>query len=426
MNSCRIEIDKWLIEGIPADDGFAASEEWDPVFDAGRHLVYIKFGPFWRLYLRPERFIKRFYHRVYPLPIEHWRATQQLTLYDGFCSIDVTLEIHFQATLKYALNNMTMLAELNEHIKTSYKDLIINLVDKELLGLSDGAWVQKGVTDIEKRISLAIAEMLILQNIQSQTLCTIKPEFNNFPDVQLAQKNVYLCVLKKSFESNRGKREELFRQEQETEKQTQEHKQKLLEQLNHDAELERQKQALEALHKKLLLEEQEKQQLKQFEIEKRLYAEKVKHENALKEIAQEAQIQEQQKQEARLRIAEQKKQAAFLVHQNILKEKELEADVAIYEKQEAKWRESKNKVHELQLALEQRQKQLEVETNLKNQKNLENIQKEIYNKRMESDKFLRKEIESLALEKQHLELQLAIKDAKKQMTDNKKTSKASV
>lgn len=422
MNSSRTEIDKWFIEGSLASDDLAPADVWEPVFDPDRHLVYTKIGPYWKLFLRPEGFVKRFYHRVYPLPVESWFVTEQIKLYDGFCTIDVTLDIQFQATLKYALGNMDILPDLNKHIKTVYEELLINLIDKELLNLSDGAWVQKGVTDIEKKISLAVSEMLILQNIQAQIHCILKPSFEEFPDVQLAQESVYLCVLKKSFQVNEAKREELFRQEQEIEQQNREHKQKQLDQLNHDAELERLKQAQEALNKKLLLEDKEKQLLEQFEIEKRIHAEQIKHDNSLKEITLEADLQEQQKHEARLRIAEQHTQIESLAHRAKLKEKELEAEIAKYESQQARWREAKDKIHAEQIAFEQRQKQLEFDTDVENQKRREQqrleMEKESYNKRKESDVYLRREIELLALEKQRLELQLAIKDTKKQVDGN--------
>ncbi len=422
MNSSRTEIDTWFIEGTLASDDVANPEVWEAIFDADRQLVHTKIGPYGKLFLRPEGFVKRFYHHVYPLPVENWLITQQIKLYDGFCTIDVALDIRFQATLKYALSNMDILADINGHIKTAYEDLLINLIHKELLNLSDGAWVQKGVADIEKKISLAVSEMLILQNIQSQTLCTLKPSFEEFPDVQLAQESVYLCVLKKSFEFNEAKREELFHQEQEIENQNLEHKQKQLEQLNRDAELERLKQAQEALNRKLLLEEKEKQLLEQFEIEKRLHAEKIKHDNSLKEITLEADIEGQQKHEASLRLAEQKTHMEALAHQAKLKEKELEADIAKYENQQARWREAKDKIHAQQIAFEQRQKQLEFDSDVENQKRREQqrleMQQESYKKRKESDVYLRREIELLALEKQRLELQLAIKDAKKQGDGN--------
>jgi hypothetical protein len=420
-HSSRTEIDKWFIEGTLANDDIAVSEIWDPVFDADRQLVLTKLGPYWKLFLRPEGFVRRFYHLIYPLPVENWRVNHQIKLYDGFCTIDVMLDIRFQATLKYARSNMDILADINGHIKTAYEDLLINLIDKELLNLSDGAWVQKGLTDIEKKISLAASEMLILQNIQSQTLCTLKASFEEFPDVQLAQESVYLCVLKKSFQFNDAQREELFRQEQEIEKQKLEHKQKQLEQLNRDAELERLKQSQNALNTKLLLEEKEKQLLEQFEIEKRLHTEKVKHENSLKEITLEAELQEQQKHEARLRIAEQTNHMELLAHQAKLKAKELEADIAKYEIQQARWRESKDKTHAQQIAFDQRQKQLEFEVEIENQKRREQhrleLKKENFKNRKESDVYLRREIELLAREKQHLERQLAIKEAEKQEFD---------
>jgi hypothetical protein len=417
MNSSGTEIDRWLAEGTLVNDDLASPEVWEVVFDADRHLVHTKLGPYWKLFIRPEGFVKRFYHHVYPLPVENWRISQQIKLYDGFCTIDATLDIRFQATLKYALGNMDILSSLNNHIKATYEDLLINLIDKELLNLSDGSWVQKGVADIEARISLAVSEMLILQNIQSQTLCSLKPSFEEFPDVQLAQESVYLSVLKRSFEFNDAKRQELFRQEQEAEEQRLLHKQKQLDQLNRDAELERSKQAQEALNRKQLLEEREKQLLEQFEIEKRIHIEKLNHANSLKEITLEAELQEQQKHEASLRLAEQKAHAELLAHQAKLKEKELEADIAKYEHQQARWREAKDKIHAQQLAFEQRQKQLAFDTDVENQKRREQQrlerQQESYNKRKESDVYLRNEIELLALEKQSLDLQLAIKEAKK-------------
>lgn len=420
-HSSRTEIDKWFIEGTLANDDIAVSETWDPIFDADRQLVLTKLGPYWKLFLRPEGFVKRFYHLIYLLPVENWRLNHQIKLYDGFCTIDVMLDIRFQATLKYAHNNMDILADLNGHIKTAYEDLLINLVDKELLNLSDGAWVQTGLTDIEKRISLAASEMLILLNIQSQTLCSLKPSFEEFPDVQLAQESVYLCVLKKNFEFNDAQREELFRQEQQIEQQKLEHKQKQLEQLNRDAELERQKQYQMALNRRRLLEEKEKQLLEQFEIEKRLHAEKVKHEKSLKEITLEAELQEQQKHEARLRIAEQTNHVELLAHQAKLKAKELEAEIAKYEYQQARWREAKNKAHAQQLASEQQQKQLELETEAENQQRREQhrlaLKKENYKNRKESDVYLRREIELLAREKQHLERQLAANKTEKQQAD---------
>lgn len=420
MNNPQTELDSWLLSTVSTGD-IAVTDVWEPIFDPDRHLVHTKIGPYWRLFIRPEGFIKRFYHRVYPMSVESWSLHRQLELFDGFCRIDVALNVRFQASVKYARNNMDVLDSLNEHIKSSFADLLISLIDKELLGLSDGTWVQKGVAHIEKHIIIAVNELLILHNIQSQTECAVNPWFDEFPEVQLARDHVYLCVLKKSYEFNSAKREELFRQEQQTEQQRTDHQQRLLEQLKHEEELERLKQAQEAEHKKRLLEEQQQQLLAQYEIEKQLHADQMAHESQLKEISLEAELLTKQRQEDRLRLAEQRNHQALLAHQAELKARELDADIAKYEVQQAKWREVKDKLHAQQMELESRQKQLELETDVEYQKLQEQrrleVQRESYNRAKESDIYLRREIELLNLEKQRLELQLQIKDAAKKHMD---------
>ena len=339
------QIDNWLITEQDINTP-ALLEKWEPIFDPDRALVCSKLGFLKKVFLRPKQFVKRFYHEIYALPIEHWIITEQIKLYDDFCTIDATLDICFQATLNYALNN-NVLTEINTHIKDTYRTLIVNVLNAELTNLSDGAWIHKGVTEIENKISYAIGEMLIMQAIQSRTLCTIKPTFAEFPDVQLARKNVYLSVLKKSFEVNQEKRLELSRQEQETEKQHYQHKKHLLEQSQQLAELERLKQAEEALHTRLLLEDKEKQLTEQFKIEKRIHAEKIKHENSLKEMSLEAEIEAKQKHNELLRIAEEKDQDALLQHQAKLQEKKLAAEIINYENQQTKWLAAKAQIQAL-------------------------------------------------------------------------------
>ncbi len=263
MNNSEAEIDSWLIAGIPEINS-DQDEVWEPGFDVDRQVVHSKFGPYKKIFLRPEKFVKRFYHTVYPLPIEEWQCTEQIKLYDDFCSMDLTLDVAFQATFDYALSNIEILSELNEHIKNAYYGLVIDIVNRELLNLSDGAWVQEGLEPVEKKICTLVSEMLILKNIQSQVVCKLRPSFEEFPDVQFAKESVYLCVLKKSFEFNDQENEELFRQQQEQEKRKIEHKRKQLKRLDEIAEVDRQKQAVDAENNMNFLKEREKIQLEQF------------------------------------------------------------------------------------------------------------------------------------------------------------------
>ena len=415
MNNSESEIDSWLIAGVPGINS-ASDEVWESGFEADRQIVLSKFGPYQKIFLRPEKFIKRFYHSVYPLTIEEWQCTEQVKLYDDFCTMDIALDVRFQATFNYAVSNMEILSELNEHIKSAYYGLAIDIVNRELLNLSDGGWVQDGLEAVEKKIGTSISEMLILQNIQSQVVCKLKPSFEKFPDVQFAKETVYLCVLKKSFEFSDQEKEELFRQQQEQEKQKIEHKRKQLKRLNQVAEVDRQKQALDAENNKRFLKQREKLQLEQFEIKKKIHADRIKHNNKLKEMTFIAELEEKARLKAEERASEEEEKLLLITHQVKLKQKELESEIGIYEREQESWREAKDKTHTEELDLKHRQKQLEFDTDVGYKKRYElqrlAMQEESFAARKKSDVYLKREIELLELEKQRLALKLSIKDFK--------------
>ena len=415
MNNSESEIDSWLIAGVPGINS-TLDEVWEPGFEADRQIVLSKFGPYQKIFLRPEKFIKRFYHSVYPLTIEEWQCTEQVKLYDDFCTMDIALDVRFQPTFNYAVSNMEILSELNEHIKSAYYGLAIDIVNRELLNLSDGGWVQDGLEAVEKKIGISISEMLILQNIQSQVVCKLKPSFEKFPDVQFAKETVYLCVLKKSFEFSDQEKEELFRQQQEQEKQKIEHKRKQLKRLNQVAEVDRQKQALDAENNKRFLKQREKLQLEQFEIKKKIHADRIKHNNKLKEMTFIAELEEKARLKAEERASEEEEKLLLITHQVKLKQKELESEIGIYEREQESWREAKDKTHTEELDLKHRQKQLEFDTDVGYKKRYElqrlAMQEESFAARKKSDVYLKREIELLELEKQRLALKLSIKDFK--------------
>jgi len=415
MNNSEAEIDSWLIAGI-SESNNAQDDVWESGFDVDRQVVHSKFGPYKKIFLRPEEFVKRFYHNVYPLPIEEWQCTEQIKLYDDFCTIDLTLDVRFQATFEYALSNMEILSELNEHIKNAYHGLVVDIVNRELLNLSDGAWVQDGLESVEKKVSTLVSEMLILQNIQSQVVCKLKPSFEEFPDVQFARESVYLCVLKKSFEFNDQETEELFRQQQEQEKRKIEHKRKQLSRLDDIAEVDRQKQAVDAENNMMFLKEREKIQLEQFEIKKKIHSDRIKHNTELKEMSFTSQLEEKERLQSDERTSEEKEKINSLEHQAKLKARELEAEIADFEREQLKWRDAKNQIHEENLNLKHRQKQLEFDTDVGYKKRYElqrlAMQEESFSARKKADVYLKREIELLELEKQRLALKLSIKDYK--------------
>ncbi len=417
MNSVATEIDSWLVSAdVDTANTDLSDDVWEAGFEVDRQVVYSKFGAYKKVFLRPQSFVKRFFHTVYPLSIEEWNCTDSVDLYDGFCTIDITLDVRFQATYNYALSNIELLAELNEHIKQAYYGTVTDIVNRELLNLSDGDWVQEGLELIEKRICSKINEMLILQNIQSQVTCRLKPSFEEFPDVQFAKEKVYLSVLKKSFEFSEQQREELFRQQQDEKNQNIDHKRLQLEQINKIAELDRERTAVDAENLKLLLSEKEQHQREQFVIRKRLHSEKVKHNNSLKEMTLSAELEEKEAYQAKLREKEEQEKIELIAHETKLKEKELEAKIAEFEKEQASWRETKSKVHVEELELKQQQKQIEFDTDVNAKKRYElrrlAMQKESFSVRKKADIYLKREIELLELDKQRLALQQTIKKYK--------------
>ncbi len=414
MNNTVTNIDSWLVNS--SADIEDVNEIWEAGFAADRQLVISKIGTYEKVFLRPKKFTKHFYHSLFPLTIEEWHCADQVKLYDDFCTLDITLDIRFQPTFEYARSHMEILAELNNHIKKTYQGLVLDKVNRELLNLSDGSWVQKGLKPIEKKIELLISEMLILQNIQSQVICRIKSSFEEFPDVKFAKENVYLCVLKKSFEFNEQENEALFRQQQAQEKLKIEHKRKQFKQLNELAELDRQKQALHAENNKRLLEDKELQQLDEYKIRKKIHLDKIRHHQSIKALALVEELKEKDSQQTLIREHEEQDKMNLITHQMNLKERELDAEIADYEKEQASWREAKSKSHSEELDQKNRLKQLEFDTDVgfKQRYELQRIamQEESYAVRKNADLYLRREIELLELEKKRLALQLTIKSYK--------------
>ncbi len=416
MNNSGTEIDRWLIEGTLETGQELDSKVWLANFDVDRQVVFSKFGAYRKLFLRQEKFIKRFYHTLYPLLVEDWLLSDVFQFFEGFCTINIQLDIRFQATFAYAQSQQEILSEINEHIKSTYHASIMDLINNQLLNLQDDSWVRTGLEDIEQSIEIAVSEMLVLENIQSQSVCKVKAFFAEFPDVQLDKERIYLSVLKKNYEVTEQNREEVFHQLQQEQKQKLDHKQKQLENFENFAELERVKQAQEAEHQKKLLIEQERQQQEQFEIETRLYEAKVQHENRFKQISLQTELEQKQSQSEQLLMVEQQIQAEKITHQALLKKQEIDADIEKYEQKQIKWLNAKAKKNELQLQHEYRQEQMKFEMQANHKKRLEEermeMQEQNYKITKNSDIYLRREIELLELDKKRLALQLEIQDSK--------------
>jgi len=327
MTESNSELDAWLTGEDIFAEASSLPEQWVAGFDADRQLVEFKLGPLKRLFLRPAKFTKRFYHRIHPLSIETWPYRRQLKLFDDFCTIDITLDLRFQATLEYVRRNAEMLENINRHIQNLYAAVIEDKINQELSNLADGLWVQNGLSIHEKRIAISVCETLTQQYIQAEAICQMSVTFAEFPDVQLGRDSVYLHVLKKTYETQERQHQERLRQQRLDEQQTLQGKQQELEHLKQLAEMQRQIQLQEAEAQIRLLLDKEQQIAQRREVEKRLHAEQVRHEQELQAIRLEIELETQQRLEARQRLLEIEQLSERLAHQAEVEEKQLLAEI---------------------------------------------------------------------------------------------------
>jgi len=77
--------------------------------------------------------------------------------------------------------------------------------------------------------------------------------------------------------------------------------------------------------------------VQQLELERRLYAEQLRHENELKEMRLEAELIGQEKQSARQRLTESQQLSDQLAHQAVLHEKKVLADIRLQQRTKSLW-----------------------------------------------------------------------------------------
>ncbi len=445
MNATQSPLEQWLAEISAEAD--ALTTTWDPGFDSGRQIVIAKLGPFEKSFQRPALFTQRFYHQVFPLPVEEWRFNRQIKLYGDFCTIDALVTIRYQATIKYAQANLEVLPAINQHIKTRCEGLVKDAVDQKLRNLDDGEWVEKGLSAVERRIEIQINETLTLQNIQCRAVCEILSSFSDTPDPnkldsRIAHDDIYLKILKKNFETQDKQNKERLRQELLLEQQRLDRQQRLIDQYNQEQALHRIEQEQAALNLKRRLEEQERHLGEQFLIEERLHREQIYHEQNLKRLEQEASAKTQQEIQAKQFEAERLLLQEKLEHEQRLKEIQLNTEIAEFQKKQDAWNATNERLRVEKIDQEKRLKQLEYEAEMalldtkqsegqKQQERLllEKLTHEARLKDMELemqiqehekrfaatqqlDNYLRRDIELLILEKHRGELAQEIKKTK--------------
>jgi len=334
------ELNAWLTGSDLVVAESPGIDEWVAGFDPDRQAVLLRLGPFKRLFLRPAKFTKRFYHQLFPLPVETWLHRKQIKLFEEFCCLEVELNLSFQATLQYVHKHIELIGVINQHIKQLYADIVADIVDRELQSLADGIWVRQGLAKHEQRLALAVCEFFTQQHIQVQAACVMAATFAEFPDVQLGKDSVYVNVLQKTFELNQEKANELMRQQRIAEQLELEEKQRQLAHLQQLAEIQRQIQAQEAELQRQLLLDKERQLANQRSVEHRLHAEQIQHEQRLEEISFDIKLQSQQHLQAKQRSIEAQQLSEQLQHQALIEDQKVLAEIQRRQSAQQRWKEA--------------------------------------------------------------------------------------
>lgn len=281
------------------EEGFSSSGEWDAGFEAGRRVVVSRLGPFLRVFPRPERYVRRFYHSLYDLTIEDWQIRAEKKILGGFCTLRASLTIRFQPTVRYLEENLDALPDLSEHIKTHYAGLLKDAFEQGLLQADDGAWVEQGLDRVEAGIETAVNETLVMQNIRCRSRCEIDPAFEKTSLEEEAKltgdfRHELACleIMRRNYAFREKQNSELLRQERLERETRLHHESALFEQLRRDEQQHRVREEYETARLKAELEEQERREAERMKSEERRNIERIKLENKIKQMELAMQIED--------------------------------------------------------------------------------------------------------------------------------------
>ena len=287
----------------------AETHEWDPGFEGDRWIVVLRFWPFFKVYKKPAKFKKHFYHKTFNLPVRDWLIVTESKFLAGLCTMTTKLEVRFQPTVRYARENLEALPDFAAHIMSNYESLLKDAMERELVHAEEGDWIRQGLESIERSIENTVNETLAAQNIQCRTRCQLEPTFEELSEKQIQsmsghfeRQSAYLELMRRNheFESKRG--QEIFRHAEQNERAALEHQRNLLDQFRRDEEVRQAKEKEESERIYTQLKEEEKRLAARHASEERRHNERIEHEKLLRKLELEAKRKER---EMRLQATEQ-------------------------------------------------------------------------------------------------------------------------
>lgn len=152
-------------------------QDWDPGFVGGSQVVVSRLGPFRRVFARPERYRKWFFHTVYDLPLDEWEVPVPPRSLAGVCQIRTALFIRFQPAVRYMASHLDSLSDPYEHVRRQFRAVVVDQAEQALRELARGDWLEHGLSPTERVVEDAVNVMLALNEIHARCRCNIDVEF---------------------------------------------------------------------------------------------------------------------------------------------------------------------------------------------------------------------------------------------------------
>ncbi|MDV3242005.1 MULTISPECIES: coiled-coil domain-containing protein [Methylocaldum] len=280
------------------DNPLDSNSHWEAGFEGDRRIVVSVLGPYRRVFPRPNRFIRRFYHRVYELKIEDWQIPLEPLRLGTLCTIEAELSIRFQPTIKYAHEHLDHIANLGAYIRANYLTLLQDAAEHELRQLEQTEFEDNHVL-MERRIENIANELLAMREIQCRTRCTIRTVFAELDNIEeyaetvdAKHNGIYLELVRRRRQLNERLAREHYERETNERKLKLEHEERMLELIRREAELRKAQRDHETEHVRAELTTEETRAAEQYDSEVRLREARIHHETRLKQLELEADLAE--------------------------------------------------------------------------------------------------------------------------------------
>lgn len=151
--------------------------DWDPGFLGGSQVVVSRLGPFRRVFARPQRYRKWFFHTVYDLPLDEWDVPVPPRSLAGVCQIRTALYVRFQPAVRYMATHLDSLSDPYEHVRRQFRAVVVDQAEQALRELARGDWLEQGLSPTERAVEEAVNVTLALNDIRARCRCDIDVEF---------------------------------------------------------------------------------------------------------------------------------------------------------------------------------------------------------------------------------------------------------